>query len=289
MGRLALAIADTFGFLKARAGTPDQRLVEILGAISDGVVVVTDTELVSLINPAARGLLGERLVVGTSLFQAIDRDSFTAALAEVRRARRPVAVSLRLADGDEMHATLAALGDGSGIVLTFSAWDLSHGGALEHDLTLHEAPPLTSIPNAETPLSALPVTVLDTETTGLDVGVDRAVSVGAVRMHGGRIYRAHSFDRLVDPGGPIPMRSIAFHGITDAMVKGAPACGEVLRELLPRIAGTVLIGHNIGSIWVCSGRRRAAPASPFRRSRPWIPSSSRRRFGRRLRSSILKP
>ena len=58
-------------------------------------------------------------------------------------------------------------------------------------------------------LMDLPVTVLDTETTGLDVTRDRIVSIGTVRLHGGRIYRSATFDRLVRPGIPIPPRSTA--------------------------------------------------------------------------------
>ena len=37
---------------------------------------------------------------------------------------------------------------------------------------------------AATPLLALDMVVLDTETTGLDVSTDRIVQIGAVRMRG---------------------------------------------------------------------------------------------------------
>ena len=87
--------------------------------------------------------------------------------------------------------------------------------------------------------------VLDSETTGLDVERDRIVSLGAVRLHGRRIYRALVLDELVNPGGPIPARATAIHGITQAMVAGAPAFAEIMPALADLIEGTVVVGHNI--------------------------------------------
>lgn len=71
----------------------------------------------------------------------------------------------------------------------------------------------------------VPVTVIDTETTGVQPGRDRTVQVGIVRFEGGAAVG--SFVSLVNPGAPIPASATAIHGITDEMVGGAPTLAEV--------------------------------------------------------------
>ncbi|HRD76564.1 MAG TPA: 3'-5' exonuclease, partial [Hyphomicrobiaceae bacterium] len=73
-----------------------------------------------------------------------------------------------------------------------------------------------------TPLVALDVVVLDTETTGLDAAAARIVQVGAVRMRAGAIVAGDTFDRLVNPGVPIPKATTAIHGLADEDVQDAP-------------------------------------------------------------------
>jgi DNA polymerase-3 subunit epsilon len=242
---LAVAVGEAIGRWVAKAEQPDLRLARILAALPDAVLVVTETGLVSLVNGAAKAAFADRVGVGTSIFDALERDSFTAALEAARRAGRPLAAELRDVVGGEMSATLTWLEDG-GAVLTCPAWQLGEGCTLEQDLRLHERPPPRAPLTPDTPLAVLPAVSLDTETTGLDAARDRVVSLAAVPMHGGRIFGADALDRLVDPERPIPARSTAIHGISDAMVRGAPAIGEVLAELGPLLAGAVMIGHSIG-------------------------------------------
>jgi DNA polymerase-3 subunit epsilon len=201
--------------------------------------------LVSLVNGAAKAAFADRVGIGTSIFDALDRESFAAAMAEARRVGRPRAVELRDVAGGEISATLAVLPDG-GAVVTCPAWEASGGGTLEQDLRLHERPPPRGALTPDTPLDLLPAVSLDTETTGLDAVRDRVVSLAAVPMHGTRIFRADAIDRLIDPGMPIPARSTAIHGISDAMVDGAPRIAEVAAELAPLLEGVVVIGHSIG-------------------------------------------
>ena len=94
-------------------------------------------------------------------------------------------------------------------------------------------------------LADLPALVFDCETTGLDVTRDRMVSIGAVRLQGARLFRSLVLDRLVNPGVPIPPRSTAIHGITDAMVQSAPNFGTVEPLFRELAEGCVLIGHNV--------------------------------------------
>jgi DNA polymerase-3 subunit epsilon len=95
-------------------------------------------------------------------------------------------------------------------------------------------------------LDRLTYTVFDTETTGFapDEG-DEIVSIGAVRIVGGRLLRTETFERLVDPGRSIPRTATAVHGITRDLVRGAPPLDEVLPAFAAFASGSVLVGHNV--------------------------------------------
>ncbi|GAA1293392.1 exonuclease domain-containing protein [Pseudonocardia aurantiaca] len=96
------------------------------------------------------------------------------------------------------------------------------------------------------PLDRLTYTVFDTETTGFapEEG-DEIVSIGAVRIVGGRLLRTETFERLVDPGRSIPRTATAVHGITSDLVRGAPTLDEVLPAFAVFAADSVLVGHNV--------------------------------------------
>ena len=96
-----------------------------------------------------------------------------------------------------------------------------------------------------TSLIALNAVVLDTETTGLDARSARVVQIGAMRVTGGALREAERFERLVNPGRPIPKAAVGVHGITDAMVETAPTFREIAAELEAYIGGAIVIGHAI--------------------------------------------
>ena len=96
------------------------------------------------------------------------------------------------------------------------------------------------------PLASLEAVALDTETTGLDPGRDRIVQVGAVALTGCAVDAAEAFDRLVDPGMPIPPSSTAIHGISDEDVRSAARADEVLPALARWIGSRVVIGYAVG-------------------------------------------
>ncbi|TQM44014.1 exonuclease domain-containing protein [Pseudonocardia cypriaca] len=116
---------------------------------------------------------------------------------------------------------------------------------------------------AESPLDRLAYTVFDTETTGFapDDG-DEIVSIGAVRIVGGRLLRTETFERLVDPGRSIPRAASAVHGITRDLVRGAPALDEVLPAFAAFAAESVLVGHNVAfdMAFLAAAQRRTGTA-----------------------------
>lgn len=101
-------------------------------------------------------------------------------------------------------------------------------------------------PPSYTPLIALPVLVLDLETTGLDVARDRVIQVGAYRMSGARIDAAPALDRLVDPGAPVPEAATRICGLGDADVRGAETVDTALAEFARAVTGRVVVGHHVG-------------------------------------------
>ncbi len=226
---------------------PDHRLVSVLAALASGVVVVTEQGQVSLLNAPARQLLGSaRAKVGTSLFAALSRESVLTAIAKAERADRPLETVFERLDGIALQGRVTPLADGEGAIIIFPPVELArHRPGVEFDLELHDVPPARTELDLDVSLDELPILIMDTETTGLDVLNDRIVSFGAVAAHGTRLYRSRMIDDLVDPGVPIPPSSTAIHGITDEMVAGARAFPEVFAEFQRSVANRVVVGHNI--------------------------------------------
>jgi len=99
--------------------------------------------------------------------------------------------------------------------------------------------------DAGLPIGEIRFVVLDTELTGLDRKKDAIVSIGAVKMKGGRIEMGQTFYQLVNPNKEMKAASVVVHEITPSEVLEKPDIGPVLAEFLTFCNHDVLVGHFI--------------------------------------------
>ena len=88
--------------------------------------------------------------------------------------------------------------------------------------------------------------VFDTETTGLDPGVEYLTEIGAVIVRNGEVVE--EFDTFVKPGKPITSKITELTGITNEMVADAPGEKEALEAFLAFAGDRILVGHNVHAL-----------------------------------------
>jgi len=87
------------------------------------------------------------------------------------------------------------------------------------------------------------IVVIDFETTGLSPGLgDRATEVAAVIIDDNKII--DRFQSLMNAGVAIPAYIQQLTGISNAMLRKAPPCQNVMRELADFIGDRPLVAHN---------------------------------------------
>ena len=92
-------------------------------------------------------------------------------------------------------------------------------------------------------LSGQTAIAVDTETTGMSPNEGhRLVEVARVAIVDGAL--GEEWSTLIDPGRSIPADASRVHGITDAMVSGAPRAAEAGRLLRAACADLPLVFHN---------------------------------------------
>ncbi len=266
--RVQLAIIDMIGLRTDQQSTVYRRLEEVLNALPDGIAVLTQEGLISLVNTAGRPLFGDaERVIGKSVFETLSRQSLGEAIHRARAAGRPVDTELFTIWSDSFPATVTVIGQEGSALLRYPAAEAATLRG-EHDLSLHDRPPVPVTPGPGTALSELSALAVDTETTGLNPRIDRVISIGAIRLHGERLYRSSTLNLLVNPGRSIPNRTIAIHGISNSMVTGAPPFAAVAEQVAAAASGLALIGfHTDFDLRMLQGEMR-------RCGRDWSPGPS---------------
>ena len=84
---------------------------------------------------------------------------------------------------------------------------------------------------------------LDLETTGLEARLDKITEIAALRVVDGRVEER--FVTLVNPGRQLGERITVLTGITDDMVKDAPAIEDMIGDVVRFCGNLPLLGHNI--------------------------------------------
>jgi DNA polymerase-3 subunit epsilon len=86
--------------------------------------------------------------------------------------------------------------------------------------------------------------VLDTETTGLEPGLDhRIIEIGCVELMNRR-PTGRTFHHYLNPERHIEQGALEVHGITAEFLQGKPRFGDVAEELMTFISGAELVIHN---------------------------------------------
>lgn len=99
--------------------------------------------------------------------------------------------------------------------------------------------------NPDRDLSSVIFVVLDTETTGLDPDTDRMLSIGALRVAGGRI-RVREALELYIAQEHFDHRSALVHGILRKGPHPRIPEKEALQRLKEYVGDAVIVGHHIG-------------------------------------------
>ena len=95
----------------------------------------------------------------------------------------------------------------------------------------------------DTPRKDVPMVAIDVETTGLDPARDEIVSIGVVPMDAACIRSSASRYWVVRPRAELHPESVTIHAITHAQIEAAPDFGAIIDELLPALAGQVVVVH----------------------------------------------
>jgi DNA polymerase III subunit epsilon len=88
-----------------------------------------------------------------------------------------------------------------------------------------------------------PLVFVDIETNGLNHIRGRVIEVAAIRVENGRIVR--EFNKLIDPGTPLPQFITSLTGIAQHDLAGAPIFMAVADELMEILDGAIFVAHNV--------------------------------------------
>lgn len=236
-------VADATAELEAQKA----QLSAILSEIPVAAMAVDRHHRITLYDRQCVQALGgvAALGLGRSIFRYLDEAALREALAELdRTVGRALEVTLPTADGKAViHTRIRPAGETGGYILAMEVDEEAIAERpLVFDFALIDRPQRGASP--DTKLSALPFVVFDTETTGLDPQLDEIVQIGAVRVLNGRLVAGESFETLVAPGRPIPGTASRVHGITAAMVAGAPPPERAVAAFHCFARGETLVAHN---------------------------------------------
>jgi len=84
---------------------------------------------------------------------------------------------------------------------------------------------------------------LDCETTGLNVGTDEIISIGAVRIVGNKIMTSERFEVLVRPERGVSADSVRIHRLREQDVAQGLPVDDAMKQLMRFIGSRPLVGY----------------------------------------------
>ncbi|SEQ84692.1 3'-5' exonuclease [Thalassovita taeanensis] len=245
----ATSTAATVASETARLALERDRLTALLTDIPVAIILISPAHRIVLYDGQAAAVLAQVHTprLNASIFDYFDPTEVERAWASAVRFGREISFTMSGADGQQTYtARMKPLENGAGYMLMIdeAAAMISPETArpLIYDFDLLEQASGTSADDKL--LSDLVFAVFDTETTGLLPHKDEVVQIGAVRIVRGRIVAGEKVDMLVDPQIPIPVVSTKVHGITQAMVQGAPTIDVAARRFHQFAQDAVIVAHN---------------------------------------------
>jgi DNA polymerase-3 subunit epsilon len=91
-----------------------------------------------------------------------------------------------------------------------------------------------------------PLAVFDIEATGLNARTDKIIELSVIRIETNGARSSQTW--LLNPGCPIPIETIAIHGIDDDMVKDCPKFEDVADEIFHYFEDCDLAGFGMGRL-----------------------------------------
>jgi len=122
-------------------------------------------------------------------------------------------------------------------------------------------------------LRGMEISVIDTETTGLDPESSHLVEVAVVHLTLGVGEPSVAYSTRIRPPVPIPAGATAVHGIADEDVADAPTFAEALPDLCAAIRGVCAAWNapfDFGHLSAEIGRLDMEPSGPL--AWPWLDS-----------------
>lgn len=233
----------------ARLAAEKSRLTALLTDLPMAIVMVSENHQIVLYDGQAAEVLAQvaHPRLNASIFDYLEQEAVEAAYDALGQTAQDVSFSAIGHDRAQRYdIRMKPMGGTQGYMLIF---DDAHARIapeaarpLVYDFDLLDTPGDDLFENRA--LRDLCFVVFDTETTGLLPHKDEVVQIGAVRVLKGRIIDGEVIDTLVDPGMPIPAVSSKVHGVTDAMVAGAPDIAQAGRSFHKFSSDAVLVAHN---------------------------------------------
>ena len=103
---------------------------------------------------------------------------------------------------------------------------------------------------ANQPWHAANLVAIDLEGSGAhERGDEQILEIAAIRLVAGAPDMATAYSSCLDPGRAIPAKPWISPGLSGLALQGQPTLAKIRRDLLARLTGTYLVGHNIGVDW----------------------------------------